>query len=598
MKKYSVLSNILFMIKKAFIINKRILISLLFIAIFTIIVSLLELYGVPLIVESLENSETLKIILLNCLTIGLLFFVAKTILGFLTCTNMFSATPVRMNLISLVTLKRIRHSYSLLHKKEVNDHYNSVLSFSASNTGASEIIYQNLSNLLISIVLLILYCMILVNVHITIILFILVTSILSFFLNNKIFKWEFNNKEEANKLESEHMYYLHKQYDNKFFKDIKIFGMKSWLEDLCKKSFNLSEAFAKKRERRYILTNIIDIVVTFLRNGLLYYYLITLIINSSINASEFLLYFTAVGSFATVVNDVLNNMTNVYKNHLEISKIRSYIDLEEDFKLEGGSSIINFNELEFRNVSFKYEGSDKYIFENFNFKINSNSKIAIVGINGAGKSTLVKLLCGFLEPNKGVILLNGIDIKEYNRKEYYDLFTAIFQDTELLKFTIKDNIICDNKYDKELFNKVLDISGSIEVVNNLPKKEETYIGKVFDDNGVDLSGGQTQKILLARALYKDSKILVLDEPTSALDPITEANLYFKYNEISNNKSSIFISHRLATTKFCDEIIMIENGVIIESGSHKELYDLNKKYREMYDIQSKYYEEGNSEQGII
>ncbi len=594
MKKYSVISNILFMLKKAFVINKRILISLVLISIFTIIVSLLELYGVPIIVETLESSKELKVILLTCLTVGLLFFVSKTLLGFIECTNMFSATPVRMKLLSMVTLKRIRHSYSLLHKKEVNDHYNSVLSSSSSNSGATEIIYQNLSNILISIVLLVLYCMVLVNVHIIVILFIVLSSILSFFLNNKIFKWEFNNKEEANKLESEHRYYLQKQYDDKFFKDIKIFGMKTWINDLCNKSFKLSEAFAKKRERRYILTNIIDLVVTFLRNALLYYYLINLIINSSITASEFLLYFTAVGSFATAVNQVLKVMTNIYKNHLEISKVRSYIELEEDFKFEGGITPSIFNEIEFKNVSFKYEGSDKYIFENFNFKLNNNSKIAIVGINGAGKSTLVKLLCGFLEPTEGVILLNGIDIKEYNRREYYELFTAIFQDTELLKFTIKDNIICDNNYDEELFKKVTDISGSTEVINNLPKKEETYIGKVFDDNGVELSGGQTQKILLARALYKSSKILVLDEPTSALDPITEANLYFKYNEISNNKASIFISHRLATTKFCDEIVMIENGVIIESGSHEELYNLNKKYREMYDIQSKYYKEGNND----
>lgn len=594
MKKYSVLSNILFMIKKAFVINKRILVSLVLISLFTVIVSLLELYGVPIIVETLENSKELKVILLTCLTVGLLFFTFKTILGFIDCTSKFSATPVRMKLLSLVTLKRITHSYSLLHKKEVTDHYNSVLSSSASNSGATEIIYENLSNLLISIVLLVLYCLVLVNVHIIVILFILLTSVLSFFLNNKIFKWEFNNKEEANKLESEHRYYLKKQYDNKFFKDIKIFGMKTWINDLCNKSFKLSEAFAKKRERRYILTNIIDLVVTFLRNGLLYYYLITLIINNSITASEFLLYFTAVGSFATAVNEVLKVMTNIYKNHLEISKVRSYIELEEDFKFEGGIKPNEFKEIEFKNVSFKYEGSNKYIFENFNFKLNNNSKIAIVGINGAGKSTLVKLLCGFLEPTEGVILLNGVDINEYNRREYYELFTAIFQDTELLKFTIKDNIICDNQYDEELFKKVTDISGSTEVVNNLPKKEETYIGKVFDDNGVELSGGQTQKILLARALYKSSKILVLDEPTSALDPITEANLYFKYNEISNNKASIFISHRLATTKFCDEIIMIEHGKIIEAGTHEELYNLNKKYREMYDIQSKYYKEGNND----
>lgn len=224
----------------------------------------------------------------------------------------------------------------------------------------------------------------------------------------------------------------------------------------------------------------------------------------------------------------------------------------------------------------------------------AGEKLAIVGLNGAGKSTLVKLICGLYDPTEGEVLLNGVDIREYNRQEYYRLFSAVFQQFSVLEVTLAENVAqTDENIDWKRMGDCIEKAGLTDKVESLPQHYETHIGrKVFED-GIELSGGETQRLMLARALYKGGSIIVLDEPTAALDPIAENDIYMKYNEMTEGCTSVYISHRLASTRFCDRIIFLGEGNILEEGTHEELMQKGGNYAELFEVQSKYYKEGGA-----
>jgi len=254
-------------------------------------------------------------------------------------------------------------------------------------------------------------------------------------------------------------------------------------------------------------------------------------------------------------------------------------------------------EIRMENVTFRYPGADQDALTNINLTLHPGEKLAVVGLNGAGKTTLVKLLCGFLDPTEGRVLLDGTDIRVYNRADYYTLFSAVFQDLSLLAATIAVNVAQTfDSVDMERVKECIDKAGLRKKIESLPDQYETFLNHEVYDDAVMLSGGETQRLMLARALYKDAPFILLDEPTAALDPIAEADLYSKYNEMTQGRSSVYISHRLASTRFCDRIIMIGNSSIIEEGTHEELLARGGEYAKLYEVQSKYYKEGADEDG--
>lgn len=243
-------------------------------------------------------------------------------------------------------------------------------------------------------------------------------------------------------------------------------------------------------------------------------------------------------------------------------------------------------------MSFRYPNTEKYIIRNMNLTIHPGENIAIVGLNGAGKTTLVKLLCGFYDPDEGRILLNGTDIREFNRRDYYSLFSAVFQEFSELDITVAQTVAqAVSEIDMDRVKDCIRKAGVTEQIEALPNGYETHLGKNVYLDGIQLSGGQTQRLMLARALYKDGAFLVLDEPTAALDPIAEHDIYMKYKEMTAGKSSVFISHRLASTRFCDRILFLKNGVIAEEGTHEELLARGGCYAGLFHLQARYYQEG-------
>jgi len=248
--------------------------------------------------------------------------------------------------------------------------------------------------------------------------------------------------------------------------------------------------------------------------------------------------------------------------------------------------------IEFHNVSFKYPGSDDYSLRNFSIKLNIGQKLAIVGMNGSGKTTMIKLLCRLYDPTEGEITLNGIDIKKYDYAEYISIFSVVFQDFKMFSFKLSENIACSTDIDSERMAKVIDMAGLSERTKKMQSGFDTYLYNDFD-KGVEISGGEAQKIALARALYKNAPFIVLDEPTAALDPIAEFEIYSKFNEIVSDKTAIYISHRLSSCRFCDDIAVFHEGELIQRGSHDILIaDESGKYHELWNAQAKYYDENN------
>lgn len=277
-----------------------------------------------------------------------------------------------------------------------------------------------------------------------------------------------------------------------------------------------------------------------------------------------------------------------------VSEMRQYIDLETEDEKRKEIPTNQFEKIEivFEHVFYQYENSHVPVLEDVSFTLNQGEHKALVGLNGAGKSTLVKLMTGLYLPTKGHIYVNGIDTRMLNKEEYFKHQAAVFQEAFITAYSIAENIAMEEKWDEKRIWESLSQVGLYEKVKGLDKQLETYLGKDLSEEGISLSGGETQKLLLARAIYRNPALVVLDEPTAALDALAEAEVYELYNHTLRNRTALFISHRLASTRFCDEIILLADGKIAECGTHDALMEKQGIYYELFKVQSKYYEQSD------
>lgn len=383
-------------------------------------------------------------------------------------------------------------------------------------------------------------------------------------------------------------------------KDIRVYNMSDFLQKKTDTHIKESLVFEKKMQNgHYINVLIEDFLKCFISIGA-YAYLIYMKLTTDMSLGDFSLYFGAITGFGFWLIKLVDGISDVLECDHSINDFRSFLDLEDTMVKEGGIALPSEKDyplgIELKNISFTYDGADKPTIDDVSLTINPGERVAVVGVNGAGKTTLVKLISGLFLAQSGQILINGQDSRGFNRDEYYKMFSTVFQDVSLIPSTVAKNIaLCEEeKIDSQRLWESMRLAGIDEKVSSLPEKENTLLVREVNENATAFSGGELQRLLLARALYKDSPIIILDEPTAALDPIAENNMYLKYSELTKGKTSIYISHRLSSTRFCDRIILLSDNKVAESGTHDELMALGGKYAEMFEIQSKYYRDGEVE----
>lgn len=389
--------------------------------------------------------------------------------------------------------------------------------------------------------------------------------------------------------------------DFSYAKDIRMFGLKKWLTKKFQEVNQIRYGYQKKNEHMWFWVTFASSTFWLLSQIIIYVYLIRCIINKTITIGNFTLYLSATSTFFECVMTMLNSINSFLHNSRYVDDFRSFYDneklrinLPETTQKKEILKPQKSYEFEFQNVSFKYPRAERYALQNISIKINAGERLAVVGLNGAGKSTFIKLLLRLYEPTEGKILLNGTDIQNYDINSYFDIFAPVFQEVNLFAMTFAENISmkAPDETDKELVKKTVIQSGLEEKLNSLEKGLDTQLLKVIYDDGIDLSGGQKQKLALSRALYKNAPVVVLDEPTAALDAIAESKLYSDFDKLIGGKTSIYISHRLSSTQFCNNVAMFKDGKLIEYGTHDSLIKQNGEYANMFKIQAQYYVEND------
>lgn len=388
--------------------------------------------------------------------------------------------------------------------------------------------------------------------------------------------------------------YYHFNYmeDDKAAKDIRIFhqrdliideirnkARKPWMNILIKKS---------RLHQMYFGTNVI--ISTFI-GGLTYIVIGLRALKGYISLGNVSQSYSSIVILISSIQKFFVSISQIISNNEYLKVLYEYIDLAG---VSSQGEIIPKEQsgwtIEFHNVSFKYPSSEEYALRNVSFKISSNSQTAIVGVNGSGKTTMIKLLCGFYKPQKGYITLNGIKIQDYDRDAYLDLFSVVFQDFKIFAFPIGENVAASVEYDERKVWQALKTAGLDKKTQSLSNQLNHYIYKNVDMDGTDISGGEEQKLAIARAFYKDAPFIIFDEPTAALDPVAEAEIYTKFNQIVGDKAAVFISHRLSSCRFCEKIFVFDKGKIVQKGTHGELLQNNNgKYFELWNAQAQYYQ---------
>ncbi len=599
-KTYNIFQNCVFMIRRAWRDCKGVLWIALGIILCGVAANLLELFVVPAILEAVERDVSPGALagMILWFTVGMA--LVRALRDYLDTNAMFDRIQVRSTLCLDLHMTFCRTSFPHIEDPDYLKRTEEAEKCVTDNNGGGEYIWTTLTELLTNVICFIVYLLLLAQVGPWVAALCIALSAAGYFAGEHIRAWRYRHREEEAALMHKADYVVYRSRDMKLAKDIRIFGIGPWLTELYEKYTRLMQDFYVKAYRQDMWADLLDVVLALLRNGAAYGLLIAMALRGELTAAAFVLYFTAVSGFTQWVTGIFAGLGELHRQSLDLAAMREFLEQPEPFRFEDGKPLPvkegHLYTLELRDVSFRYPGADHDTLSHINLTIHPGEKLAVVGKNGAGKTTLIKLLCGLYDPTEGQVLLDGEDIRQYDRRDYYKHFSAVFQQFSVLAGTLAENVAQTNGENVDLPRMwdCLERSGMADKVRELPQKENTHLSREVYLDGIDLSGGQMQRLMLARALYKNAPVVVLDEPTAALDPIAESDLYQKYSGLTGNRTSVYISHRLASTRFCDRILLIENGGIAEEGTHEELLAADGRYAYLFNIQSKYYKEGAME----
>lgn len=527
------------------------------------------------------------------ITAMILYFIAAGLLAFFSglFDRIIQAANMRIRLryISNMCRKIQTMDYSHVEDSKFYEKYNKAMNSCNTNHDGVEGVYNHLS-LLPAKFFAIAGMMVMAFTLSPILLVTLIVHVLiTMWVARQTHNFRYAKKEELAKARRKITYYKDTTNDFTFGKDIRIFNFRDRVISNYKNEINVYTAINQKIANREYAYGFVSLATLLITNVLMYGILIVKVYQG-MPISSFSMYISLVTSLMALLLEFGESLSFIQNEGQYVDDFFKLMDAElvEEGEKESSTDPI---EIVFDHVTFRYPNTEKDIFKDFSFTIHSGERLAIVGVNGAGKSTLVKLICGLYAPTEGHIYINGTDIRDYRKEELYKLYGTVFQDFNILAFSIKENVACSSEnIDEKRVLEALESVGLGDKVKGFEKGLDQMMLKVIDEDGTDFSGGERQKLAIARALYKDAPMVIMDEPTAALDALAEAEIYESFSSMVEGKTAIYISHRLASTKFCDKIALFDQDGMKEYGTHDELMAKRGMYYDMFVIQGKYYQE--------
>ena len=549
------------------------------------------------VIDALTNGTSLS-------ELGSLIFGLTVIMALVNVIALVSETLTanyallnRINFIILTEEKSMNLDYDLYESPEGQTARQKAYEALNNNDSGSEAIVKNLAKFSAHVVGLIVYSGLVASLNPLLMIFMIGCAFINGFFMRKAQLAEAasrNNIAENNKKLN---VLTNQANDYQYAKDVRLYSLVPWLNHYTDQFIKASSILHKKNASKYLQADIIEAITSLIRDGVAYAYLINLVLAQEITIGNFTLLLSAVAGISSWISKLTTDYSLIVNASLEMGYFREYMSIQNyqpDQIIK--AKISEAPSIEFENVSFKYPGSERWILHNFKLYIAPGEKLAVVGINGAGKTTCIKLLTGLYRPTEGRILIDGIDISQIEKDELFRLFAPLFQEIRIMAMDVERNVSLapENQSNTSRVWESMERAGVAERIRESPNGLKTQLTRMLDSSGIELSGGQAQKLMLARALYKDAPIVIMDEPTAALDPIAEADLYQQYNDMVGGKTSIYISHRLSSTRFCDRIAFIADGQVSEVGTHETLMKEKGAYAAMYEIQAHYYQDNIEE----
>lgn len=569
--------------------------SFIFLTIFGSLFSAVQIIGNVVLPKFLIDELIVKSDLNKALFIGLIIVLFNLVINFINKTYK-RLLEVKQKYVSYKIMQEMSNKITKVEYQYLEDPYYLDLKeravFAAYNQGSLTRLIQGISIVITNALTLIGLTAVMITLGYVLVTILFVGIIISVIINALFMKYQANFFQSIIPINRKYTYYFGLSMNQKLAKDLRLYDMSPIILNRVQhyNQINLNN-FTKYFKKQGAVLGLQKTLIA-IQTGLVYLYVAwraTFDTLRKISIGDFTMYANAAINFTTTFDSLFFRIIDIVQVLDYLDPFVEFMQLEDAETARTDIVLNKIETIEFKNVSFTYPKTNQQILNNVSFKINKGEKISIVGLNGAGKTTIIKLLCRFYKPDSGQILVNGMDIFEIDYLSYLNQMAIVFQDFKIFAFSIKENIAPGNDTDLDKIKNILDQVSMSDRIKELPNGLDTKLNKEFDEDGIEFSGGQAQKIAIARALYKNASLVILDEPTSALDPIAEAEIYQNFNDLVLDKTAIYISHRMSSSVFCDYILVLEKGEVVAFDSHKNLMkDTNSLYYKLFTTQQENY----------
>ena len=590
MKKYSTVTNIAYVMKKTFKIQPVLFPYTIFMTVLEVLLSFVSLYLTKRTIQTVTEGESWQALLWIVLSVTSFFLVIQIFDTILDNYIAWRYTYVSNKLYMGLVKRKLTMNFRLLEHPDTLDIANRAQTAAGSSLqgmlSSAVTLITRIAKILTSAALISL-----LNPFVAVIFAVLI--FLHYLLISATKKADKKLTWDVMAPKWRKIGYIDNTVSNfAYGKDIRLYGMRDWLAGKQSEINNEAHAIICESKNRWIRCNSLNQVIQMVQDAALYVWLIYEVVNNGMSVADYTFFVGVASTFSGNMRSLLDSLSDMRILNMQVNDYRTFMEIEDD--KDGGKPLPEGPDyvIRFEDVTFCYPGQVTNALEHVNLEIKPGQRLAVVGMNGAGKTTLIKLLMRLYTPSSGRITLNGIDINEFDRRKYFELFAPVFQNIESYAFSMSENVSFKNeeKGDKEKITSSLKTAGLWDKIQSLPDKLATPMLKIFSEGGVDFSGGEKQKLAIARALYKDAAFVILDEPTSALDPVSEHEIYRHFEELVEDKTSLYISHRMSSCRFCDQIYVFDEGQIVQKGSHEELLEEREGiYCQLWEAQAQYYQ---------